>query len=298
MEPKRIPLTALRALAFGALVWCLAHSASAAAAEINCRSCHGKLGKEKFQHAALGMGCLTCHSAIDASAMPHKKTNTIARGLTAEQPDLCYGCHDAAMFGKKTVHAAVGMGCTGCHNPHSSKQDKLLIAEQPDLCYGCHDKAMFSKKTVHAAVGMGCTGCHNPHSTDGPKLLTSDPPGLCFTCHDKAEFSRKNVHVPVAGGMCMTCHTPHSSDTMALLTKEPVVLCLECHAAVEQKPHVIKGITGAGHPLGKGNKMDPKRPDKKFYCGSCHDPHSSDSGKLYRYPAKTKMALCINCHKF
>jgi|OpeIllAssembly_1097287.scaffolds.fasta_scaffold51637_2 DmsE family decaheme c-type cytochrome len=298
MEPKRIPLTALRALAFGALVWCLAHSASAAAAEINCRSCHGKLGKEKFQHAALGMGCLTCHSAIDASAMPHKKTNTIARGLTAEQPDLCYGCHDAAMFGKKTVHAAVGMGCTGCHNPHSSKQDKLLIAEQPDLCYGCHDKAMFSKKTVHAAVGMGCTGCHNPHSTDGPKLLKSDPPGLCFTCHDKAEFSRKNVHVPVAGGMCMTCHTPHSSDTMALLTKEPVVLCLECHAAVEQKPHVIKGITGAGHPLGKGNKMDPKRPDKKFYCGSCHDPHSSDSGKLYRYPAKTKMALCINCHKF
>ena len=253
MEPKRIPLTALRALAFGALVWCLAHSASAAAAEINCRSCHGKLGKEKFQHAALGMGCLTCHSAIDASAMPHKKTNTIARGLTAEQPDLCYGCHDAAMFGKKTVHAA---------------------------------------------VGMGCTGCHNPHSTDGPKLLKSDPPGLCFTCHDKAEFSRKNVHVPVAGGMCMTCHTPHSSDTMALLTKEPVVLCLECHAAVEQKPHVIKGITGAGHPLGKGNKMDPKRPDKKFYCGSCHDPHSSDSGKLYRYPAKTKMALCINCHKF
>jgi len=298
MEPKRIPLTALRALAFGALVWCLAHSASAAAAEINCRSCHGKLGKEKFQHAALGMGCLTCHSAIDASAMPHKKTNTIARGLTAEQPDLCYGCHDAAMFGKKTVHAAVSMGCTGCHNPHSSKQDKLLIAEQPDLCYGCHDKAMFSKKTVHAAVGMGCTGCHNPHSTDGPKLLKSDPPGLCFTCHDKAEFSRKNVHVPVAGGMCMTCHTPHSSDTMALLTKEPVVLCLECHAAVEQKPHVIKGITGAGHPLGKGNKMDPKRPDKKFYCGSCHDPHSSDSGKLYRYPAKTKMALCINCHKF
>ena len=298
MEPKRIPLTALRALAFGALVWCLAHSASAAAAEINCRSCHGKLGKEKFQHAALGMGCLTCHSAIDASAMPHKKTNTIARGLTAEQPDLCYGCHDAAMFGKKTVHAAVSMGCTGCHNPHSSKQDKLLIAEQPDLCYGCHDKAMFSKKTVHAAVGMGCTGCHNPHSTDGPKLLKSDPPGLCFTCHDKAEFSRKNVHVPVAGGMCMTCHTPHSSDTIALLTKEPVVLCLECHAAVEQKPHVIKGITGAGHPLGKGNKMDPKRPDKKFYCGSCHDPHSSDSGKLYRYPAKTKMALCINCHKF
>jgi predicted CXXCH cytochrome family protein len=199
------------------------------------------------------MGCLTCHAAIDASTMPHKKTNTIARGLTAEQPDLCYGCHDAAMF---------------------------------------------SKKTVHAAVGMGCTGCHNPHSTDGPKLLKSDPPGLCFTCHDKTEFSRKNVHVPVAGGMCMTCHTPHSSDTMALLTKEPVVLCLECHGAVEQKPHVIKGITGAGHPLGKQAKMDPKRPDRKFYCGSCHDPHSSDSGRLYRYPAKTKMALCINCHKF
>jgi predicted CXXCH cytochrome family protein len=292
-----IPVLRLSAfiLVFAALL--LTRSASAAA-EINCLKCHSKLAKEKFQHPAIAMGCPTCHTDLDASTVPHKKTGKIDKGLSAEQPELCYGCHDKSLFSKKTVHAAVGMGCTGCHNPHSSKNEKLLIANQPDLCYGCHDKSLFAKKNVHPAVDMGCTGCHNPHSTDTAKLLKSEPPDLCFACHDKAEFSRKNVHAPVAGGMCLACHTPHSSENMALLLQEPIKVCLECHGDVEKKPHAIRGIAGAGHPLGKKDKKDPKRPDKKFYCGSCHNPHSSDSMRLFRYPAKAIMGICVNCHKF
>ena len=253
MKAKRVPLIAVRTLVFGALVWCIIPSALAPAAEKDCLACHGKLAKGKAPHPALAMGCPTCHTAIDAGTVPHKKTSTITKGLSAEQPDLCYGCHD---------------------------------------------KALFNKKNVHAAVGMGCTGCHDPHATDGPKLLKSKPPDLCFTCHDKAEFSKKNIHAPVAGGMCMSCHTPHSADTMALLAKEPLMLCLDCHGDVEKKPHAIRGITGAGHPIGKKDKKDPKRPDKQFSCVSCHNPHSSAAVKLFRYPAKATMGLCINCHKF
>jgi len=148
------------------------------AEEINCLLCHGQLAGEKVVHAAVQMGCPTCHTAIDAKDIPHKKTGAVSKGLSSEQPDLCFGCHDKAKFQKKTVHAAIGMGCTGCHNPHSSKNAKLLVSGQPDLCFNCHDRKSFmGKKAVHPPVRGGmCTACHNPHSTDTPKLLVSEPP--------------------------------------------------------------------------------------------------------------------------
>jgi len=245
----------------------------ASAQEIDCLKCHAKLKKEKVVHAALDMGCPSCHSAIDARKVPHKKTSSIDKGLSAAQPELCYGCHDKALFTKKTVHAAVGMGCTSCHNPHSSKNAKLLISEVPDLCLSCHDKAAFNKKTVHA---------------------------------------------PVAGGMCLSCHSPHSTDEMSLLLKKPLATCLECHPDVPNKPHAVAGISSKRHPLGmpKPEKKkakqtkdqtatpkppeevkDPARPDKPFYCGSCHDPHSSTGPKLFKFNAQSAMGLCKNCHK-
>lgn len=313
------------------------------AEEIDCLTCHADLASKKNKHAAVDMGCPSCHTAVDASDVPHKMKNKIAKGLSGEQPglcygchekskfsrknvhaalgmgctschnphstdkekllrsdqpDLCYACHDSSQFAKKTVHAAISMGCTGCHSPHSSGNAKLLLSQPPDLCYGCHDKTVFTKKTVHAAVTMGCTSCHVPHSSDKTKLLLSEIPDLCYSCHDKAEFSRKNVHVPVSGGKCLACHGPHSSDAIVLLRKEPIDVCLDCHASVEQKPHAIRGFNNAGHPLGRKDKKDPKRPDRKFYCGSCHNPHSSDFVKLFRYEAKSTMGLCKNCHKY
>lgn len=249
----------------------------ASAADIDCLKCHGKLTKGPVVHAAVSMGCTTCHTGIDAKTVPHKKSGTAARGLSAEQPDLCYGCHAKEAFEKKTVHAALGMGCTSCHDPHSSNTAKLLKAEAPELCFTCHDRSLFSKKTIHA---------------------------------------------PVAGGMCLTCHVPHSSDEVALLANSPYDLCLTCHSEVLTKPHAKMGYTVNPHPIGpikkiKGKKvkrkkgedrkvasaptttiiMDPARPGRQFYCGSCHDPHSSDSPRMFRFKAKDDMDICVNCHK-
>jgi predicted CXXCH cytochrome family protein len=226
--------------------------------EVDCLSCHEELKKEKVVHPAIDMGCATCHSAIDAADVPHKMKNTIAKGLSAEQPDLCYNCHDKAKFTKTNVHAAVGMGCTGCHNPHSSKNARLLVAGVPEVC---------------------------------------------FNCHDKADFTKKNVHIPVASGECLACHTPHSSDSPFILNKEPLKVCLECHEDVKNRPHAVAGFTVRGHPIGEAIRADkkvpddPARPGKKFYCGSCHNPHSSDSPKLYRYKAKPSFDICIHCHQ-
>ena len=106
------------------------------AQQVFCVKCHGKTVREKHLHGALNsrIGCTICHSGIIAKYTPHKKSNMNAMGLTTTQPDLCYTCHDKGMFAGKDVHAALAMGCTGCHNPHSTDTAKLLIAGQPDLC--------------------------------------------------------------------------------------------------------------------------------------------------------------------
>jgi len=276
----------LRAVAFriSCIVALAFFSTAASAADIDCLKCHAKLTKGSVVHAAVSMGCTTCHTGIDAKTVPHKKNGAAGHGLSAEQPDLCYGCHDKKAFEKKTIHAALGMGCTSCHNPHSSNTPKLLKAAAPDLCFTCHDKSLFSKKTTHA---------------------------------------------PVAGGMCLTCHVPHSSDEVLLLTNKPYDLCLTCHSEIAQKPHALFGFSAAGHPIGPFKKqkpvkvkkkkkkgspelapapelasapsttpiMDPARPGREFYCGSCHEPHSTESPKLFRFNVKDNMDICVHCHK-
>ncbi len=242
----------------------------------DCSMCHEPLTKEKVVHMALQMGCPTCHTAIDAKDVPHKKTNNIAKGLSSDQPDLCYSCHDKSAFTQSVFHAALGMGCTSCHNPHSSKNNKILVAEPPDLCFNCHDKSAFSKKVVHPALSMGCTSCHNPHSSKNNKILVAEPPDLCFTCHDKTKFNGSTVHPPVMGGMCTSCHNPHASDTDKLLLSKVPDLCFTCHDKAtfdRRKGHM---------PVAAG------------LCLTCHGPHASSSMALL---VKPMFVLCTSCHK-
>ncbi len=242
--------------------------ATAFAAEVDCLKCHAKLKAGKSVHAALDMGCASCHTGIDASKVPHKKTNNLPNGLSEDQPALCYGCHDKTMFEKKTVHAAIGMGCTACHDPHASKNPKLLKAEAPDLCFGCHDKKEFTRKTVHAPVAGGmCLTCHNPHASNEISLLLKKPAETCLQCHEGYD---KKIHGIAGFGA---------------------------------KPHPVRPETKKWLKTDKGSKaveaelMDPSRPGKPFYCAGCHEPHSSNVPNLLRFNAKSDMDLCGHCHK-
>jgi predicted CXXCH cytochrome family protein len=227
------------------------------AVEINCIECHGGLTQGTSVHAAVSMGCPTCHSAIDARNIPHMITNKIAKGLSSDQPDLCYGCHDKSLFEKKFVHPAVSMGCTGCHNPHASKYEKLLTADMLDLCYNCHDRAVFTKPGTHAPVVKGkCLACHLPHAADFSYLLNNPLGMLCDKCHE-GKSSGKHVlagyglgdNHPTRGSInpahpgkelsCTSCHSPHSSLKKSLLTNETQGsdnFCLMCHTKIMVRP--------------------------------------------------------------
>jgi len=231
--------------------------ATPSSAEDDCLQCHEQLAMGASVHAAVAMGCATCHSAIDAREVPHRKKNKIGKGLSSAQPELCYGCHDQSRFKGKVVHGAVGKRCTGCHNPHSSKNLKLLTAEQPYLCYACHNKATFTKHNVHAPVAKGqCTACHSAHASDNVSLLEKPVQRLCADCHaDKADgrhilagYGNIGPH-PTRGRFdsmkqrkefsCASCHNPHSSNGKALLAIESSNagdLCLKCHTKIMVRP--------------------------------------------------------------
>ena len=245
----------LLSLAACALVLAATFPLRARAQEVNCLQCHQALSKEKVVHAALQAGCATCHAAIDATAIPHKVKGEISKGLWAEPPELCLGCHDKANFSKKTVHPALGMGCTVCHNPHSSKNARLLVLEPPGLCYKCHDGKAFEGKITHPPVAAGmCTTCHNPHASDHARLLNQEPVVLCLLCHADvkekphvvAGFSRsghplgdekngKIVADPLRAGRafyCGSCHDPHKSEFVRLNRfdpESPTGFCQKCH---------------------------------------------------------------------
>ena len=195
-----------------ALMLTAAMAPGARAQEVDCRQCHQALANQKTVHPPLSAGCVMCHSAIDATVIPHGMTGAVARGLPAESPVLCQ------------------------------------------------------------------------------------------LCHDRTAFEGKFTHVPVAAGMCLSCHDPHSSDQPKLLKMQPAALCLQCHQGIKSKPHVLAGFAGAGHPLGDRKKglivADPLRPDREFYCGSCHEPHRSEFTRLLRLDPDTPTGTCMQCHKF
>ena len=96
------------------------------AQENPCVGCHPEF-KQKFKsvHAALGMGCATCHKQVEGKNHPAEKGSIV---LTQSMPGLCYSCHDESKFKGKSVHQAVSGGmCTGCHNAHQSNYPKILL---------------------------------------------------------------------------------------------------------------------------------------------------------------------------
>jgi len=229
-----------------------------------CLSCHNigeKVPEKGSRHAALDMGCDSCH-------VTHK-TGEIGKvefdfHLTKGSPALCLDCHDIKDAKLASAHRNQPFekaDCLTCHDPHQSDAPKLMArfthppfadkqcevchapakdgkvvlaqADAKSLCVSCHDdkaKLIESAKVQHPGAAGDCTDCHNPHASRQSGLPKTDKVNACLSCHsDVADLTKKKVHhQPAFVEGCSTCHEPHGSENLHLLrTSSTNGLCME-----------------------------------------------------------------------
>jgi len=230
-----------------------------------CLSCH-KIGlnvpEKGSRHAALDMGCDTCHTTHKTG---EKGKIEFDYHLTKATPALCLDCHDAKDETLIKAHQGQPFAtadCVTCHDPHESASPKLMQkflhppfadkscdtchqaakdgkvvltqADAKSLCVTCHDdkgKQIETAKVQHPGAAGDCTDCHSPHASKSPGLPKTDPVNICLSCHsDQADQAKKsNHHQPAFEQACATCHEPHGGDRDKLLRAQGNALCLECH---------------------------------------------------------------------
>jgi predicted CXXCH cytochrome family protein len=231
-----------------------------------CLTCHNvgvDVPEKGSRHAALDMGCDTCHTIHKTG--PEATTENQFH-LTKSAPALCVDCHDVKDASLQKAHQNQPFGtanCLTCHDPHSSDVPKLMA------------------KFLHPPFAeKSCDTCHAAPK-DGKVVLTqAEPKTICITCHsDKAEqIEKAKVQHPGAAGDCTDCHNPHAGNTPAFVQPNPVAVCLNCHseqAELQKKAHLHQPAFQQG-------------------CATCHDPHGGDNDHLLR-TAKVN-SLCLECH--
>lgn len=231
-----------------------------------CLSCH-KIGidtpKDGSRHAALDMGCDTCH-------VTHKNGERakleFAAHLKKTVPALCLDCHDAKDAALEKTHLGQPFGtanCLQCHTPHQSAKPKLL---QTFL----HNP--FENKM--------CDSCHQP-AKDGKVVLTNtDSRALCLTCHEEQgkKIETAKVQHPGAQGECISCHNPHGGKSPGFIQPDPVSACVTCHS--DQSDQMKKAYL--------------HQPAFVQGCATCHEPHGGENEHLLRAASPNK--LCLECH--
>jgi predicted CXXCH cytochrome family protein len=245
----------------------------------------------KVVHKAVKEGeCTDCHDAGHSGDNP--------RLLKKNPLDLCYGCHNRK-DGQRYTHSAVRLGdCSGCHLPHSSDTPKLVAkATIKDTCFGCHQDDLTGRAVIHKPVAQGkCDECHGPHGAPNRWLLVKgDGKQACYACHRPVDAG-KVKHAALERYGCTGCHDPHGTANRFLLARRTNDLCVSCHAAQKDGMHVTAVLASGGrtgHVV--SGLLDPRRPDREFSCASCHNPHGSDSQKLF-YLGKNSMEMCDGCH--
>jgi len=233
-----------------------------------CLTCHTMgVGVEKggSRHAALVIGCETCHTIHKTGERGKREFDF---QLKMDSPALCMDCHnteDPKLLETHREQPFVAAGCLTCHDPHQSPRRKLILA--------------FAHSPFKAGKAS-CTICHQPSEDGRVVLKKATPKELCLTCHSKKADQIQNAKVqhPGAASDCAECHNPHAGRQPGLPKPDAVNVCLRCHSD-QTKEHTKKYLHQPA--FGQG-------------CSTCHEPHGGENENLLR--AKTVNSLCLECH--
>lgn len=122
------------------------------------------------------MSCGDCHDPHEGRAI-----KGVAASLEGEN-ETCTKCHTAQKGPFIFVHNAMKEGCTACHNPHGSVNQKMLQARDANLCLRCHlqttdtNGVLFAGGEDHRTRLQNTTcwgaGCHEAvHGSNASKPL-------------------------------------------------------------------------------------------------------------------------------
>jgi predicted CXXCH cytochrome family protein len=137
-----------------------------------CEACHGPGSRHVESRGSARLiinpgkkpaACFVCHQDIAAQfQLPHHHPvveghlNCVdchdphgddifkpAGGLAMARADQsCAACHREQTRPFVFPHGALREGCTVCHQPHGSINQKMLVADDPNLCLRCHAQTL------------------------------------------------------------------------------------------------------------------------------------------------------------
>jgi len=245
--------------------------------------------------------CGLCHTGKDPANPGPAQTPVNA---------VCYNCHEdiQQLIAKgKYKHKTAEQSCTNCHNPHNSKQKKLMAGAMPGICVECHTGIKNAMASAHKHEAMtsesSCSNCHSPHASNVEHLLSRLPFDQCVGCHNKDGMKdeagkpltnykklldeNQVHHAPVAGKDCSSCHKPHGGDNFRLLSMAyppafyapydaaNYALCFSCHD--EKLVSAAETTTLTRFRDGKTNLhyLHVAKSDRGRTCRACHEVHAS-----------------------
>ena len=177
------------------------------------------------------------------------------------------------------------------------------------ICGQCHEKEPEIKKVGYHR-DLSCESCHGAaqkHVENPTEVKPTSPKkrDYCSYCHKynssrptgfpQINPDRHNPRKP-----CITCHNPHNP-------KPPTTprSCAACHAQIERAKaasyHALIACAVC-HTTPEKHKVSPRtviptKPDKREFCGKCHDKGSSRKGvPTVDMAAHGEKYVCWQCH--
>ena len=154
-----------------------------------CFQCHLEIRAKfnlPYRHPVLEgrVSCGDCHN-------PHKGSVFKGGGSTniMGKNEVCFQCHQAQRGPFVFQHEAVREGCTTCHDPHGSVNQKQLVARNQILCLKCHfqQQRVSGQTQVPGQLNIGA-------ENHGASFVSQ---GTCWSggCHEAVHGSQVNSHL-------------------------------------------------------------------------------------------------------